>query len=174
MIERLHAPANKPFHGLCFEGNDPYAKVQVRLFGKLACRIHLNHLAVVCDWPARVQWRIDFRHHAPGRPAMACLTGRRRLFLSHQEWLPFRRFQSAHRNQALPVGRSRAIQVPSSSRQSGCSIGLVIADCIHGLVRTQRKMIYAVGNCPTVRDEGWSAPRSNSLPCPTPGNSATS
>lgn len=49
LIERLHAPAYKPFHGLCFEGNDPYAKVQVRLFGKLAYRIHLNNLAVAGD-----------------------------------------------------------------------------------------------------------------------------
>ncbi len=48
-VERLHAPAYKPLHGLCFEGNDPYAKVQVRLFGKLAYRVHLNNLAVGGD-----------------------------------------------------------------------------------------------------------------------------
>lgn len=45
-IERLHAPIAKPFHGLLFEGNDPYAKIQVRLFGKLAFRVHFLHLSV--------------------------------------------------------------------------------------------------------------------------------
>jgi hypothetical protein len=45
-VERLHAPEAKPFHGLVFEGNKPYAKVQVRLFGKLAFRIHFKCLSV--------------------------------------------------------------------------------------------------------------------------------
>lgn len=45
-VERLHAPEAKPFHGLVFEGNDPYAKVQLRLFGKLAFRVHLKRLSV--------------------------------------------------------------------------------------------------------------------------------
>ena len=35
-VDRLHAPEAKPFHGIVFEGNSPCAKVQVRLFGKLA------------------------------------------------------------------------------------------------------------------------------------------
>ena len=45
-VERLHAPDAKPFHGLVFEGNLPYAKVQVRLFGQLAFRVHLKRLSV--------------------------------------------------------------------------------------------------------------------------------
>lgn len=45
-IERLHAPDAKPFHGLVFEGNHPYAKVQVRLFGQLAFRVHFKRLSV--------------------------------------------------------------------------------------------------------------------------------
>ena len=46
LVERLHAPEAKPFHGLVFEGNTPYAKVQVRLFGKLAFRVHFKRLSV--------------------------------------------------------------------------------------------------------------------------------
>lgn len=45
-VERLHAPDSKAFHGLLFEGNNPYAKVQVRLFGQLAFRIHFKCLSV--------------------------------------------------------------------------------------------------------------------------------
>lgn len=45
-VERLHAPDAKPFHGLAFEGNDPYAKVQLRLFGQLAFRVHFKRLSV--------------------------------------------------------------------------------------------------------------------------------
>jgi hypothetical protein len=45
-VERLHAPDANPFHGLVFEGNLPYAKVQVRLFGQLAFRVHFKRLAV--------------------------------------------------------------------------------------------------------------------------------
>ena len=45
-VERLHAPEAKPFHGLVFEGNTPYAKVQLRLFGKLAFRVHFKRLSV--------------------------------------------------------------------------------------------------------------------------------
>jgi hypothetical protein len=45
-IERLLAPTYAPFHGLCFEGNDPYAKLQLRLFGKLAYRVHFRRLAL--------------------------------------------------------------------------------------------------------------------------------
>ena len=46
LVERLHAPEARPFHGLVFEGNSPYAKVQVRLFGKLAFRVHFKRLSV--------------------------------------------------------------------------------------------------------------------------------
>ncbi|WP_338308107.1 HNH endonuclease [Bradyrhizobium sp. TM233] len=45
-VERFLSPTYAPFHGLCFEGNDPHAKVQIRLFGKLAFRVHFLHLAV--------------------------------------------------------------------------------------------------------------------------------
>jgi HNH endonuclease len=45
-VERLTASEYKPFHGIVFEGNDPYAKVLIRLFGWLAFRVHLRHLAV--------------------------------------------------------------------------------------------------------------------------------
>ena len=48
-IERLIAPDYKPFHGIGFEGNDPYAIVQIRFFGKLAYRVHLKNLAVGGD-----------------------------------------------------------------------------------------------------------------------------
>lgn len=37
-VERLHAPQEKPFHGIVFEGNTPCAEVMIRLFGKLAFR----------------------------------------------------------------------------------------------------------------------------------------
>lgn len=45
-VDRLHAAEAKPFHGIAFEGNSPYAKVQVRLFGKLAFRVHFKLLSV--------------------------------------------------------------------------------------------------------------------------------
>jgi len=45
-VERLSSNEYEPFHGICFEGNRPYAQVQVRLFGWLAFRIHFLHLAV--------------------------------------------------------------------------------------------------------------------------------
>lgn len=48
-IEWLHAEEYKPFHGIVFEGNAPYAKVLIRLFGWLAFRVHLKHLAVGGD-----------------------------------------------------------------------------------------------------------------------------
>lgn len=44
-VERLIADKYEPFHGICFEGNDPCAKVQIRLFGWLAFRVHFRHLA---------------------------------------------------------------------------------------------------------------------------------
>lgn len=46
VVERLHAPQARPFHGIIFEGNHPHAQVQVRFFGKLAFRVHFLRLAV--------------------------------------------------------------------------------------------------------------------------------
>jgi hypothetical protein len=46
LVERLYGPDAKPFHGLLFEGNSPHAKVQVRLFGKLAFRVHFKTLSI--------------------------------------------------------------------------------------------------------------------------------
>ena len=45
-VERLNAAEYKPFHGICFEGNAPYARVLIRLFGWLAFRVHFRRLAV--------------------------------------------------------------------------------------------------------------------------------
>jgi hypothetical protein len=45
-IERLLSPNYAPFHGLHFEGNDPHSQVQIRLFGKLAFRVHFLGLAL--------------------------------------------------------------------------------------------------------------------------------
>lgn len=45
-VERLNASDYKPFHGIYFEGNDPYARVQIRLFGWLAFRVHFRRLSV--------------------------------------------------------------------------------------------------------------------------------
>jgi hypothetical protein len=45
-VERLSSNKYEPFHGICFEGNDPYAKVQIRLFGWLAFRVHFLHLSI--------------------------------------------------------------------------------------------------------------------------------
>ena len=45
-IDRLNASEYKPFHGICFEGNDPHCKVLIRLFGWLAFRVHFRRLAV--------------------------------------------------------------------------------------------------------------------------------
>jgi hypothetical protein len=47
-VERLVTIAKDyaSFHGICFEGNDPYAKIQVRLFGKLAYRVHFHRLSL--------------------------------------------------------------------------------------------------------------------------------
>jgi HNH endonuclease len=45
-VERLFAAEAKPFHGLLFEGNTPHAKVMVRLFVRLAFRIHFKRLSV--------------------------------------------------------------------------------------------------------------------------------
>lgn len=45
-VERLSASEYKPFHGIFFEGNDPHARVLIRLFGWLAFRVHLKNLVV--------------------------------------------------------------------------------------------------------------------------------
>jgi len=45
-VERFMASDYASFHGVCFEGNDPHARIQIRLFGKLAFRIHFLHLAL--------------------------------------------------------------------------------------------------------------------------------
>lgn len=45
-IEILMAEEAAPFHGIAFEGNSPHATFQVRLFGKLAYRVHLKRLAI--------------------------------------------------------------------------------------------------------------------------------
>ena len=45
-VERLYSNEYEPFHGICFEGNDPHAKVQIRLFGWLAFRVNFLHLSI--------------------------------------------------------------------------------------------------------------------------------
>lgn len=45
-VERLEANNIKPFHGLFFEGNLPYAIVQVRYFGCVAVRVHFKTLSI--------------------------------------------------------------------------------------------------------------------------------
>ena len=45
-VERLYSKEYEPFHGICFEGNDPHAKVQIRLFGWLAVRVNFLHLSI--------------------------------------------------------------------------------------------------------------------------------
>lgn len=45
-VESLQAKRSNYVHGIVFEGNQPHAKVQVRLFGKLAYRVHFRNLAV--------------------------------------------------------------------------------------------------------------------------------
>ena len=45
-VERLHGESYQAFHGLAFEGNQPHAIVQIRLFGWLAFRVHFLRIAV--------------------------------------------------------------------------------------------------------------------------------
>jgi hypothetical protein len=45
-VERLEATDYAPFHGVCFEGNEPYTKIQVRLFGRLSYCVHFHHLSL--------------------------------------------------------------------------------------------------------------------------------
>jgi hypothetical protein len=62
-VERLTSNKYEPFHGVVFEGNDPYAKVQVRLFGWLAFRVHFLYLSV--SGPRYVYThRLDFGEEA--------------------------------------------------------------------------------------------------------------
>jgi len=46
LVERLNMPEYKPFPGIVFEGNQPYAKVSILLVGWLAFRVHFKYLAV--------------------------------------------------------------------------------------------------------------------------------
>lgn len=46
LVLKLEAAEYRPFHGICFEGNDPTASFQVRLFGKLAYRVALPKTAL--------------------------------------------------------------------------------------------------------------------------------
>lgn len=45
-VDRLFASEYRSFHGICFEDNDPYARVQIRLFGHLAFRVHFLRLSI--------------------------------------------------------------------------------------------------------------------------------
>ena len=47
-VKRLIAQNERLFNGLAFEGNDPGAKVQIRLFGQLAFRVQFRQLAIHC------------------------------------------------------------------------------------------------------------------------------
>lgn len=46
VVERLYASTARPFHGIVFEGNEPCAQIQVRLYGQLAFRVRFAQLAV--------------------------------------------------------------------------------------------------------------------------------
>ena len=54
-VERLMAQNNRLFHGLVFEGNNPGARVQIRLFGRLAFRVQFRCLAIHCT-------RVSYTH----------------------------------------------------------------------------------------------------------------
>lgn len=45
-VDRLSSNKYEPFHGICFEGNNPHAMVQIRLFGWLAFRVHFLRLSI--------------------------------------------------------------------------------------------------------------------------------
>ena len=47
-IERLEGERETLLHGIVFEGNHPGARIQVRLFGKLAWRVSFRRLSVTC------------------------------------------------------------------------------------------------------------------------------
>ena len=46
-VERWETINKRLFHGLLFEGNNPGARVQVRLFGRLAFSVHFRDIAVL-------------------------------------------------------------------------------------------------------------------------------
>ena len=46
LVERLDARNNRLFHGLVYEGNNPGARVQIRLFGSLAFRVEFCRLSI--------------------------------------------------------------------------------------------------------------------------------
>ena len=54
-VERLMAQNNRLFHGLVFEGNNPGACVQIRLFGRLAFRVQFRCFAIRCT-------RVSYTH----------------------------------------------------------------------------------------------------------------
>ena len=54
-VERLMAQNNRLLHGLVFEGNNPGARVQIRLFGRLAFRVQFRCLAIHCT-------RVSYTH----------------------------------------------------------------------------------------------------------------
>ena len=43
-VDILNASSYRAFHGIAFEGNSPHAAFQMRLFGRLAYRVHLPNL----------------------------------------------------------------------------------------------------------------------------------
>ncbi len=45
-VERLMADTVGAFHGISFEGNEPHARFQIRLFGRWAYRVHFMQLVV--------------------------------------------------------------------------------------------------------------------------------
>ena len=47
-VERLVAQNDRLFHGLAFEGNNPGAQVQIRLFGSLGFRVSFHYLSIQC------------------------------------------------------------------------------------------------------------------------------
>jgi len=58
-VDRLGADAYEPIHGLCFEGNNPHATVQICLFGWLRYEVHFLRLAIVVP---RFKYTHDLEH----------------------------------------------------------------------------------------------------------------
>ncbi len=48
LVERLHADRTTPLHGIGLEPSVPYARVQIRLFGNLAHRVHFTNFGLDC------------------------------------------------------------------------------------------------------------------------------
>ena len=55
-VERLHAGAARPFHGICNEENSQHAQIQVRLFGCLAYRVRFPRLRIAGPRYAYTHW----------------------------------------------------------------------------------------------------------------------